>query len=227
MTTTTAKPARPAAASGRRFFHTYRFQISIITLLVVLYAVFIIRRPGTYLSFNIYRSFMISIPFFGLMAMAATFIVTLGEIDLSFPSIAGFSGWVFASTYVATDSFIIALCAVSGDRRPSRPDQRPARHQGRHSVDRGHHRDDVPVERPGQRGDRGPRHPDLADHRQSAAPALRRRAVRHHPGAVPLVRRRLDPDGRDLQAPPLRQPRAVHRRQCRKRAHDGHPRRPR
>ncbi len=111
MTTTTqSQPATPGLFS-REFFHTYRFQIAIITLLVVLYAAFIIKAPGTYLSYNIYRSFMISIPFFGLMAMAATFIVTLGEIDLSFPSIAGFSGWVFASTYVATSSFIIALVA--------------------------------------------------------------------------------------------------------------------
>ncbi len=114
MTSATAKS--PTRAGGPSFFHTYRFQISIITLLVVLYAVFIIRAPGTYLSFNIYRSFMISIPFFGLMAMAATFIVTLGEIDLSFPSIAGFSGWVFAATYVNTSSFILALvlCLVVG-----------------------------------------------------------------------------------------------------------------
>ncbi len=116
MTTATAKHPAPQPATARLFFHTYRFQISIITLLVVLYAVFIIRAPGTYLSFDIYRSFMISIPFFGLMAMAATFIVTLGEIDLSFPSIAGFSGWVFAASYVATNSFIVALalCLVTG-----------------------------------------------------------------------------------------------------------------
>ena len=116
MTTTTQSQPAPPSFSGRKFFHTYRFQVAIITLLVVLYTAFIIKAPGTYLSYNIYRSFMISIPFFGLMAMAATFIVTLGEIDLSFPSIAGFSGWVFASTYVATNSFVIALvaCLVTG-----------------------------------------------------------------------------------------------------------------
>ena len=116
MTTTTAKQPAPPPAFGGNFIHTYRFQISIIALLLILYAAFIIRAPGTYLSFNIYRSFMISIPFFGLMAMAATFVVTLGEIDLSFPSIAGFSGWVFASSYVATNSFLIALllCLATG-----------------------------------------------------------------------------------------------------------------
>jgi simple sugar transport system permease protein len=120
MTTTTEKhvpaPAPAPPSFGRTFFHTYRFQISIVTLLVVLYAAFIIKEPGVYLSYNIYRSFMISIPFFGLMAMAATFVVTLGEIDLSFPSAAGFSGWVFASSYLATESFLIALllCLATG-----------------------------------------------------------------------------------------------------------------
>jgi simple sugar transport system permease protein len=116
MTTATAKRAAHQPAPGRSFLHTYRFQISIISMLVVLYVVFIIRSPGTYLSFNIYRSFMISIPFFGLMAMAATFVITLGEIDLSFPSIAGFSGWVFTASYVATDSFTVALvlCLATG-----------------------------------------------------------------------------------------------------------------
>ena len=116
MTTARAKTSGSLASTRPAFFHTYRFQISIIALLVALYVVFIIRAPGTYLSFNIYRSFMISIPFFGLMAMAATFIITLGEIDLSFPSAAGFSGWVFTASYVATDSFMVALvlCLATG-----------------------------------------------------------------------------------------------------------------
>ena len=98
----------------RQFFHAYRFQISITALLLLLYVLFIIGDPKTYLHFNIYRSFMISIPFFGLMAIAATFIITLGEIDLSFPSAAGFSGWVFAASYVHTDSFLIALVLCLG-----------------------------------------------------------------------------------------------------------------
>jgi len=116
MTVDTAKQPAEQPVPRRHFFHTYRFQISITALLLLLYAVFIIGDPKTYLSFNIYRSFMISIPFFGLMAMAATFIVTLGEIDLSFPSAAGMSGWVFASTYIYTNSFLLALvlCLATG-----------------------------------------------------------------------------------------------------------------
>jgi simple sugar transport system permease protein len=115
VTTATAKRSA-APAAGQSFILKYRFQIAIITLLLVLYAGFIIGDPRTYLSFNIYRSFMISIPFFGIMAMAATFIVTLGEIDLSFPSIAGLSGWVFSASYVYSESFFVALvlCLLTG-----------------------------------------------------------------------------------------------------------------
>lgn len=116
MATQTVKVSPPPSVRHRQFFHTYRFQISITALLVILYIIFIVGDPRTYLSFNIYRSFMISIPFFGLMAMAATFIVTLGEIDLSFPSAAGFSGWVFAASYIQWDSFLLALllCLATG-----------------------------------------------------------------------------------------------------------------
>jgi len=114
---TTAIAKTPAAPPiGHSFFQRYRFQISIISLLLILYVVFIVGDPRTYLAFNIYRSFMISIPFFGIMAMAATFIVTLGEIDLSFPSIAGLSGWVFSAAYDYSGSFLgaLALCLLTG-----------------------------------------------------------------------------------------------------------------
>ncbi len=115
MTTAALKPA-PALATGHSFIQRHRIQISIVSLLIALYVVFIIGDPRTYLSFNIYRSFMISIPFFGIMAMAATFIVTLGEIDLSFPSIAGLAGWVFSAAYVYSESFLAALvlCLLTG-----------------------------------------------------------------------------------------------------------------
>jgi simple sugar transport system permease protein len=116
VTTATGSRADPAPVHRPSFFHVYRFQVSIITLLLVLYAVFIVGDPRTYLAFDIYRSFMISIPFFGIMAMASTFIVTLGEIDLSFPSIAGLSGWVFSASYVYSGSFLgaLVLCLLVG-----------------------------------------------------------------------------------------------------------------
>ena len=108
------RPAEPQ--HGPSFLWRNRFQIAIIGMLVVLYAVFLIGDWRTYTSFDIYRSFMISIPFFGIMALAATYVVTLGEIDLSFPSIYGLSGWAFSAVYVASGSFPLAflVCILVG-----------------------------------------------------------------------------------------------------------------
>ena len=89
--------------------HKTGFSITIIFIL--LYAVFIGGSPEVYLSFDIYCSFMSTLPYMGLLALAATFIVTLGEIDLSFPSVMGVAAWVFASTFTASNSVTLALLA--------------------------------------------------------------------------------------------------------------------
>jgi simple sugar transport system permease protein len=66
-------------------------------VLIGLFLLFLIGNPRVFSSPDIYYSFMSTIPFFGIMALAMTFVVTLGEIDLSFPSILGFSAWVFGT----------------------------------------------------------------------------------------------------------------------------------
>jgi len=105
-----ALPAPPSArATQSPWWQRYQLQLSATTMLVLLYAVFIAFAPQVYLGFNIYRSFMISIPFFGIMAMSLTLIVTLGDIDLSFPSICGIAGWAFSQIYVSTHLFAVAL----------------------------------------------------------------------------------------------------------------------
>ncbi len=107
-----AVPASLGEAShSAPWWQRNRVQVSTAGMLLLLYAIFIISRPSTYLSIDIYRSFMISIPFYGIMALSATYVVTLGEIDLSFPSIYALSGWVFATLYAHTHSFPLALAA--------------------------------------------------------------------------------------------------------------------
>ena len=73
-----------------------RLELSILGVFVGIFLLFIIGNPRTFTSFDIYYSFMSTIPFSGIMALAATFVIISGEIDLSFPSIMGFSGWIFA-----------------------------------------------------------------------------------------------------------------------------------
>jgi simple sugar transport system permease protein len=73
-----------------------RLELSILGVFVGIFLLFIIGSPSVFTRFDIYYSFMSTIPFSGIMALAITLVIVAGEMDLSFPSIMGFSGWVFA-----------------------------------------------------------------------------------------------------------------------------------
>ena len=64
-------------------------------MLGLLFLIYFLGAPHVFTRFPIYRAFMQSMPFFGIIAISATFVVTLGEIDLSFPSIVGITSLTF------------------------------------------------------------------------------------------------------------------------------------
>lgn len=104
----------PAGGRGRdwaAFISAHKIQIAITLILIGLYSLFLTGNPDVFLRYDIYRSFMSTMPFFGIMALAMTFVVTLGEMDLSFPSVMGFSTWVFGTVYISSESFLLALLA--------------------------------------------------------------------------------------------------------------------
>ena len=101
-----ARHARWMALAG-----AYDIQIAITVILAGLYLLFLFGNPDVFLHYDIYRSFMSTMPFFGIVALAMTFVVTLGEIDLSFPSVLGFSSWIFGTVFVSSGSFLLALLA--------------------------------------------------------------------------------------------------------------------
>jgi len=84
-------------------------QISVIVVLFGIFILFTIGSPQTFLSYNIYYSFMSTIPFFTIMALSLTLVVISGEMDLSFPSIMGFAGWAFTVIFHRTGSVTAAL----------------------------------------------------------------------------------------------------------------------
>jgi simple sugar transport system permease protein len=73
-----------------------RLELSITGVLIGIFLLFLIGSPQTFTRFDIYYSFMSTIPFSGIMALAITFVIITGEMDLSFPSIMGYSAWVFS-----------------------------------------------------------------------------------------------------------------------------------
>src|SRR5215218_5201341 len=70
--------------------------LPIILVFVLLLCLFMYTAPEVFLSHNIYTTFLSTLPPLILLAVGLTFVIGAGEIDLSFPSVIAFSGFVFA-----------------------------------------------------------------------------------------------------------------------------------
>jgi len=89
--------------------------LPIILVYIAIVVVFMITAPETFLRYRIYQSFMSTVPIPLILGLGLTLVVAAGEIDLSFPSIIAFSGFIFAALYKNTGQtlmpFIVALIA--------------------------------------------------------------------------------------------------------------------
>ena len=95
-------------------FSQYRYEIAIVFVAVLVFLIFIIGNPQVFTRFDIYYSFMSTIPFVGILALSLTFVVILGEMDLSFPSVLAFASWVFGTVFTLTGSiFVGGLAALA------------------------------------------------------------------------------------------------------------------
>jgi len=109
--------SRKAEVGGfAKFLRTYMLQIGIVFVAVFIWALFLIAAPRTFLSGNIYVSFMSTTPFFALVALPLTFIIIIGEIDLSFPSLMALGMTAFDVVFVATGSVSLGFvaCILAG-----------------------------------------------------------------------------------------------------------------
>src|SRR3954447_13319412 len=70
--------------------------LPIILVFIVLLALFMYLAPNVFLQPFQYTTFLSTLPPLILLALGLTFIIGAGEIDLCFPAILGFSGFVFA-----------------------------------------------------------------------------------------------------------------------------------
>ncbi|MCG2821854.1 MAG: ABC transporter permease [Candidatus Atribacteria bacterium] len=87
----------------------YKSQIALLIMTASIFGLFMITSPEVFLKGRIYQSFLSTVPIMGLMALGLTFVLAMGEIDLSFPSVMALSGFIFAITFKATNSVILAL----------------------------------------------------------------------------------------------------------------------
>src|SRR5215467_13657113 len=73
----------------------YGSQLGILGVGLAMWIAFIIAAPSVFLDPDIYKAFGQTTPLFAVIALALTFVVITGEIDLSFPSIMALGTAVF------------------------------------------------------------------------------------------------------------------------------------
>lgn len=92
-----AKPTDNSTAPPSAF-RRYGSQFGIIGVGLAMWLAFVIAAPAVFTDIDIYVAFAQTTPQFGLIALALTFVVITGEIDLSFPSIMALGTAAFALT---------------------------------------------------------------------------------------------------------------------------------
>jgi simple sugar transport system permease protein len=107
-----ARVHRPPDGAGRRFLDANRASIGTLAVFVAMIAVFMFASPRVFLSWPIYNSVLVTLPVALCLVVPLVFIVTVGEIDLSFPATMGFSAWIFALIVQAGYSPILAILAA-------------------------------------------------------------------------------------------------------------------
>ena len=112
--------APPAIESARRPFGAtlgpWASQLGITVAFALLWVMFIILAPATFLNVPIYQSFAQTTPFFAIVAMPLTMVIVAGDIDLSFGSIMslGMVGFIAAWKFTGSVELGIAAALATG-----------------------------------------------------------------------------------------------------------------
>ncbi|MBB5754202.1 ABC transporter permease [Prosthecomicrobium pneumaticum] len=86
--------------------------LPIILVFLCLLGLFMYTAPSVFLSPFIYTTFLSTLPPLVLLAVGLTYVIGAGEIDLSFPAIIAFSGFVFAVLFKEYQLGWIAVIAA-------------------------------------------------------------------------------------------------------------------
>jgi simple sugar transport system permease protein len=84
-------------------------QLGILGVGLAMWLSFVVLAPTVFLDVDIYKAFAESTPFFAIPALALTFVVITGEIDLSFPSIMALGTAAFCQVAEAGYPHALAL----------------------------------------------------------------------------------------------------------------------
>jgi len=108
-----ARPLSETVGAGPvvRFLRKYALQLGILAVGIIVWLLFVVGSPRTFMSGDIYISFMTTTPYFALMAIPLTLVVITGEIDLSFGSVMAFGMMGYAVIFKLTGSFWLGFVA--------------------------------------------------------------------------------------------------------------------
>jgi len=89
--------------------------LPVAIVLAALYIVLIFAAPSVFTRYRIYMSFFQTVPPMLVLGIGLTFVITAGEIDLSFPAVVALSGfvftWVFKTLHAPWLGFLLALAS--------------------------------------------------------------------------------------------------------------------
>ncbi len=112
ITVTTMTRLKRSPVAG--FARNNRRAISAVVIFLVLLTIFTLRNPRVFTNPTTYRAIFLSLPISLFVAVPMVFIVTSGEIDLSFPAVAGITSWVFSAAVKAGwDPFAALIPALA------------------------------------------------------------------------------------------------------------------
>ncbi len=97
----------------RRFLIDHRPALGSLLVFIVRIGLFWMGNPEVFSQWTIYRAVLIGLPVVIFVVVPLVYVVTVGEIDLSFPATIGMSGWAFALVVQAGyDPFLGMIAAV-------------------------------------------------------------------------------------------------------------------
>ena len=113
MTATTAPMARhPAERPLRKFLFSNRAALGSLAVFAVMLLVFFVANPRVFSSWGLYAAVLTTLPVALFMVAPLVFVVTSGEIDLSFPAMMGFASLAFAFVVQAGFDPFLAIAAA-------------------------------------------------------------------------------------------------------------------
>jgi simple sugar transport system permease protein len=102
----------PAEQPFRKFILANRAALGSLAVFVVMLLLFFFANPRVFSTWGLYAAVLTTLPVALFMAVPLVFVVTSGEIDLSFPAVMGLSSLAFAAVVQAGFDPFIAIAAA-------------------------------------------------------------------------------------------------------------------